>query len=425
MNVQLILILLLVLVILIFGIQCILQLGLRLDAGYVLGFSIFFDAVGYFYKQYIPVNSFILLVGAPLLFVIIALFEKPDILREMFSNEGLWLWGLFLSYCVLSYAWAPMNSSGLSKELLLIIRAVIPGLYTYILCKRYGKLSWTIVALFGLAYAATHLLFGQYSSEYPGRLTLPGDNPIFNARISLIAAAVAIWGRNIPWLLRLVTLGAALTSAFATQSRGPVASFVAANVLILAYILYKKYKNGELRNLKRYTAAIAGSVLLAAAAAGLYSEQLGQWIGSSRFTVLFSQSQLKGDDNFLGRMDLQIRALESFQEQPFFGSGLGGSTPPVQKEFPHNIIIEMASELGITGLFMWLAAYLFSLWSARAHPVLMVLLIQSLGCALLSGDFGFNYEYMLIAWVSLAFLRTGHSGEAESSEKSSVSYYRI
>ncbi|MNX08851.1 O-Antigen ligase [compost metagenome] len=425
MNVELILILLLVVVILIFGVQCILQFGLKIDAGYVLGFSIFFDAIGYFYKQYIPINSLILLVGAPLLLVIIALFQKPSILRDMFSNGGLWLWALFFGYCVVSFAWASMNSSGLSKELLLIIRAVIPGLYTYIVYKRYGKLSWTVVAMFGLAYAATHLVFGQYNPEYPGRLTLPGDNPIFNARISLIAATVAIWGRNIPWLLRLATLGAALTSAFATQSRGPVASFVAANLLILAYFLYKKYKNGEFRKLKRYTAVIAGAALLAAVAAGLYSDQLGQMVGSSRFTVLFSQSQLKGDDNFLGRMDLQIKAFESFQEHPFFGSGLGGSTPPVQDEFPHNVIIEMANELGVAGLFMWLVAYLFSLWSARFHPVLMVLLIQSLGCALLSGDFGYNYEYMLMAFVSLVFVPTRQREGARRIEEGSLSYYRV
>lgn len=425
MNAQLILILLLIFVILVFSVQCILQLGLKLDAGYVLGFSIFFDAIGYFYKQYIPINSLILLVGAPLLLVIIALFQKPPILRDMFSNEGLWLWVLFFGYCTVSFAWASMNSSGLSKELLLMTRAVIPGLYTYIVYKRYGKLSWTVVAMFGLAYAATHLLFGEYNPEYPGRLTLPGDNPIFNARISLMAAAVAIWGRNIPWLIRLATLGTALTSAFATQSRGPVASFAAANLLILAYFLYRKYKSGEFRKLKRYTAVIAGVALLAAGAAGLYADQLGQLVGSSRFTVLFSQSQLKGDDNFLGRMDLQIKAFEVFQEHPFFGSGLGGNTPPVQDEFPHNVIIEMASELGIAGLFMWGLAYLFSLWSARSQPVLMVLLLQSLGCALLSGDFGYNYEYMLIAFVSLVFVPARQKEEAGRSEKGALSYYRV
>ncbi|MNV75463.1 O-Antigen ligase [compost metagenome] len=141
--------------------------------------------------------------------------------------------------------------------------------------------------------------------------------------------------------------------------------------------------------------------------------------------MLFSQSQLKGDDNFLGRMDLQIKAFEVFQEHPFFGSGLGGNTPPVQDEFPHNVIIEMASELGVAGLFMWLVAYLFSLWSARIHPVLMVLLLQSLGCALLSGDFGYNYEYMLIAFVSLVFVRTRQREGAGRIEEGSLSYYRV
>lgn len=424
MNVELCLILLLAVAVLIFGAQCILQLGLKIDAGYVLGFSIFFDAIGFFYRQYIPGNTLIVLVGAPLLVVLISWFQKPTSARDLFRNGGIWLWTLFLGYCVVSFAWANLHSNGLSKELLLITRAVIPGLYTYIVYKKYGKLSWTVVALFGLAYSAVHLMFGQYTSEYPGRLTLPGDNPIFNARISLIAATVALWGRNIPWPLRLLTLGTAMASAFATQSRGPVAAFAVATLLIFGYLLYRKYKKGEFHRLKRYAAAAAGLILLGGIGAGLYGDQLEQLVGGSRFTVLFSQSQLKGDDNFLGRLDLQMRAFEEFQNHPFFGSGLGGSTPPVEKEFPHNVILEMASELGIVGLFLWTAAYLFSLWSVRRHLVLMVLLLQSLGCALLSGDFGFNYEYMLFAFVSLAFMPKREREGAGRIEEGSFSYHR-
>ncbi|WP_068621029.1 O-antigen ligase family protein [Paenibacillus tuaregi] len=418
------LILLLVIAILFFGAQCILQLGLKIDAGYVLGFSIFFDAIGYFYRQYVPGNTLIVLVGAPLLVVLIAWFQKPTIARGLLENRGIWLWALFFGYCVVSYAWASLDSNGLSKELLLITRGVIPGLYTYIVYKKYGKLSWTVVALFGLAYSGVHLIFGEYTSEYPGRLTLPGDNPIFNARISLIAATAALWGRNIPWPVRLLTLGTALASAFATQSRGPVAAFVAANVLIFGYFMYKKYKSGGLRRLKRYAGAAAGLVLLGGIAAGIYADDLEQLVGGSRFTVLFSGSQLQGDDNFLGRVDLQLRAFEDFQERPFFGSGLGGSTPPVEKEFPHNVILEIASELGIAGLLLWAVAYLYSLGAVRAYPVLMVLLIQSLGCALLSGDFGFNYEYMLFAFVSLAFVKKREREGAGWIEEGSFSYHR-
>ncbi|MBP2001947.1 O-antigen ligase [Paenibacillus shirakamiensis] len=424
MNPEVLLLLILAVIMLVFAAQCVLQLGLKVDAGFVLGYSVFFDAFGFFFRQFIPGYTLILLVVAPILIVLIAFFQKPTRALDLFSNGGIWLWAAFFAYVMLSFSWASVASAGLSQEMMLIARAVIPGIYTYIVYKKYYRLSWTIVAIFGLIYAVIHLTFGIYPDEYPGRLTLPGDNPIFNARLSLIAVTIALWGRKIPWYVRIPVIGVGLYSALATQSRGPVAAFLIATLSVALLHLWKLYRKAGIQPFKRYLPLGIVVVVLMGTAVALFTGPLQDAVAGSRFTVLFSANQLQGDDNFLGRVDLQMKAIDEFQQHPFFGLGIGGITPPVKSEFPHNILLELGSELGIMGLFLWLLALLYTLWTVRKQGVLLVLLLQTVGCAMISGDFGYNFEYMLLAFVALVFVPKRRKEGGGRREKNSISLNR-
>lgn len=327
---------------------------------------------------------------------------------------GLGLWAVFFIYSLFTLAWSPVDSAGLKKEQILLIRGMIPALYTYILYRKYGKFSWSIVAFFGLVYAIVHLSFGVYTEEYPGRLTLPGSNPIFNARISLLTVAVCLWGRRIPLPLRLVALLAAGASALSTQSRGPLAAFVIANVLVLLYIAWKKRHACSQRMLRRLAACGIGLLVLSTAGLSLYGDSLAEQIQGSRFTVLFDKNSLEGDNNFIGRMVLQEGAIRLLEEHPMFGAGLGALSPPVARDFPHNVALEIAGEQGLTGLVLWLLAAGTGLWAARKSPVVCALLMQALGYAMISGDFGYNYEYVLLAVMALAFYRSAEKkGESQ------------
>ncbi|WP_223068713.1 O-antigen ligase family protein [Paenibacillus caui] len=428
MSVETVFIVLLLGSMLVFLAQCVLHLGLALNPALLFGFCLYFDMIGYFYKKVMPGNALLILVALPLILVSIIMLQKPIKPLGLLDNDGLWLWAVFFAYCILSFAWSPHQSAGLSKLLLLLAHGVIPGLYTYIFYKKYNRFSWTLVALFGLAYAVVHLTFGAYTAEYPGRLTLPGDNPIFNARISLLTVTVCLWGRGIPVWLRLAAGGAAAVSAIETQSRGPLAAFVIANLLILAYFLFRKMReNNGLTCRRRLPKWIMAAVVVGLVAAGTglwFKDSLASAVQSSRFTVLFDKSLLQSDDNYLGRVGMQLEALNTFEEHPFFGVGLGGQTPPVQDEFPHNVLLEIATELGIAGLFLFSSAFLFSLYAARNHPVLMVMMLQSLISALVSGDFGFNFEYVFIAVVSLAFVPAREQKGAAVYEEGSLSFDR-
>lgn len=396
---------LLVAAVVFFSLQCLLSLKMKMDAAYLFAFCIYFDFFAYFYKLVVPGESLILLIAAPLLPVGAALLLKPSIVLETLRDQGIWLWGTFFAYVLISLAWAPSESNGLMKEVILLARGGVPALYVYLVYRKNGRFSWTVVAWAGLAYALLHLLLGEYSEEYPGRLTLPGGNPIFNARTSLITATVCLWAPRIPLPVRLLSLSAALTSALATQSRGPLAAFLLANALYFGVWFIRKYRERKLGKLSRLAVPLLFLLIVAGGVASAYAEQLARWVESSRFMVLFDRNQLQGDDNYIGRLDLQTRALEKLESSPFLGAGLGSVTPPLARDFPHNLVLEIAAEGGFAGLTLWTFAVLFSLWAAfRRTPVLAILLVQSIGYALASGDFGYNYEYAVMAVTTLALV---------------------
>ncbi len=424
MNITLILILVLVVCIGLFICLCITRENLRVDAAYVVGFCVYFDLFGYLYKQVMPGNALVLLLAVPFIPVCIALFSKGSKSWDFLRDQGVWLWGLVFLYALGSLIWAPYETAGLNKLLILFIHAVVPGIYTYILYKKYNKFSWTVLALFGFAFAAAHLTLGEYSQEYPGRLVLPGGNPIYNARMSLFTVTVCLWGRNIPLWIRIPVIAIAGASAIATESRGPIAAFAVANLIIGAVVLFNKYKQGKLHNLKGIVLAFLAVIVLGIFAGLPYSAELKQWVEGSRFSVLFDRQALMGDDNMIGRLVLQEKAIATWNEHPFIGAGIGSVTPPLAHDFPHNVLLEIVSELGVVGMTLWTLAYLYSLWAGRQFPVVMVLLLQTLGSALMSGDFGYNFEYLLMSFVALMLVPEKEQKGGEEDAKNLVPHYR-
>jgi hypothetical protein len=54
----------------------------------------------------------------------------------------------------------------------------------------------------------------------------------------------------------------------------------------------------------------------------------------------------------------------------------------------------------------------------------MVLLLQTLGSALMSGDFGYNFEYLLMAFVALMLVPEKEQKGGEEDAKNLVPHYR-
>jgi hypothetical protein len=182
------------------------------------------------------------------------------------------------------------------------------------------------------------------------------------------------------------------------------------------YLLIKKYMNGQFTINKTAIKVCFTICLVIGACTFMFSEQLGKIIGASRYAVFVDSNQMNEDANYIGRKDLFEEAFQRFADNPYFGTGLGGNTPSAAQDFPHNVLLEIASELGLTGFSLWLIAFAASVYAAKNNGLVLVMLIQTLAYALSSGDFGFNYEYMLVAFTALALYKKRQSNGMEGSE---------
>lgn len=78
--------------------------------------------------------------------------------------------------------------------------------------------------------------------------------------------------------------------------------------------------------------------------------------------IAIENLNFKGDSAILSRIEYWNLSLEVFNKSPIIGVGFGGFSSHHRIEsYPHNIILEIASELGIVGLiiFGWLLIIMF------------------------------------------------------------------
>lgn len=377
------------------------QIQVRIDASYLFALCLFFDCFGYYAKALLPVSPIIMLMIVPAFLGAAAMFKNPVRIWEELGDSTLWLWILFLVWAALSLLWSDNAAVGLSKWSILLIRGIIPAAFLYVIYSRYERFSWTIVLFAGLFFACSLLAFGVYDVEFPGRLTLPGTNPIFNARLAFLTAAICIWAVRVPWILRGITFAISMLAGLMTQSRGPLLVFIAVNTVMLAIACARYFHRTRFASFAYYSLPALILLVAGAMAVSTYWLDLQGWIMSSRFSTLLNSAQWMGDDNVMGRVDLQSEALIRFIESPFIGGGLGSVSPPNTLDFPHNLLIEVASELGTVGVVLWCLALLFSFIAAFRDALLVVLLLMTIGYAAMSGDFGYNYEYVVVAWLAI------------------------
>jgi O-antigen ligase len=153
----------------------------------------------------------------------------------------------------------------------------------------------------------------------------------------------------------------------------------------------------------------------------LISDQATQSL--ARVILVFRDGGLYSTD----RPALFDAAVRFWAESPIIGNGIGSF--PIQSDFadmrlyPHNIILEVLSELGIIGLVLLLALFVFvmrglKIKGLQKDPVkiiVLMLLLNSVVNAMFSGDISDNR----VVFVMLAL--TAFSGREKSYDKLPVS----
>ena len=146
--------------------------------------------------------------------------------------------------------------------------------------------------------------------------------------------------------------------AFSDRGRMPVLSFIG-TLLLLGIFLLIPLLNRRFHNKEKIIKKICFILLIVLVLFIFFHEQFS---ALSTRMLLLTQG---GGSSFLTRIDLCKSSLKAFYENPIIGLGIGGFSIYYFgvdcRLYPHNMILEIGSELGILGLTSYFFLLVFCL----------------------------------------------------------------
>jgi O-antigen ligase len=365
-----------------------------MDAGWLVALAVFGELV------LLPIEGLSLAVpgvvfGSTLLVVVAGVsLMRARKLRVGQVSFAAAAWCAFVTLAVASLMWTGNPAYGTWKLAVLLATGLLPGLLARILVSAGRPFSWQPVAVAGTVYLIAAVLVAHEVPQYPGRLTMPGGNPIWLARAAVLAT-FAIWlvsGWTLVMRMSLAALGTYL--ALASGSRGPAAAAFLLAGLGLLWAMATSRRRVRLLGAAIAAGAVAVAVVLLApklpfGGAGVLSR--------GRIVASLEAGALARDENVLSRRHSILAGLEAFAEAPLLGVGIGGLARHGEREYPHNLVVEVAAELGVVGLAAFLAALWFGWRSRRGDGAGRLLLAFCAFSALVSGDLASNAALATIA----------------------------
>lgn len=342
--------------------------------------------------------------------------RRPDrgAWRELLTVVGVWT--PLLIYAALRVESGDAYSETKFAKLFAISFLCTVTVTATYLCdpRSFTRLLPVVVIVFSILLGAEALLHPQQFKYRTviDRMTIEGMNPIWLAR-SFALAGVCLFllpaGSN---AVKLLGLALVVAGILPTGSRGPLISLL---VVLTLWFAFRSDGTGLRLAIATVCAGVmAVSVLLFA----------GDRIETAANSY-FSRGQNQGFIEESGRPMLFNRAMNDILSTPVLGVGLGkfgesairGSKIYSRNSsnlgaYPHNIILELLSELGVLGLMAALVAmrpgkWLLDLKNPYFYPFLFALL-----CSMSSGDINANTG--LFIFGALARLTSRYPVKAEA-----------
>lgn len=322
--------------------------------GAVLGAYLLIPFYKGFAQEFVPVDLTLLLAVANTLSLGAGVVLGE---RLRLDAAGVALWTLLTLAIVAGTLYAP--DPDLAQQTLLGWTALvaIPLLAVLRVGSDERAVRQLLWATFGFGCLVTVL--GVLSLTPDQRLTVLGANTIGVARAALMVPIIAV-GFVIHtrlWPVALVVMPLALVVALASGARGPV---VALTVVSVAAGVARLRRGGAKR-------LVLGGAPLAAAAVAAIIALAPPEISLNRFDVLLAAAsgESMGDVSVSARVFLYDLAVTMFVDRPLVGQGLGAfATLPLPWDYPHNLLLQIAAELGLLGAVVVIVL----LWRAARRP---------------------------------------------------------
>ncbi len=371
---------------------------------FLLNVGLYFDSAFTAIGVGVGIRTAVIQIATLLVVGVILMIYRVDkaAWRELWASMALWMpFLLYLAFRVDSAN--PYSETKFMKIVLIVFLSVLTVTMTYFSDpRRFLRLLPIVVIAFSLLLGIEALVNPQqfmYRTVID-RMTVEGMNPIWLARSFALAgvclfllpmknAAVKLIG------LVLVTIG-----ILPTGSRGPLISLM----LILAVWFVVSSDRAGIRS------------IILVMSAGVIGLSALLFAGDRIETVVdsyFSRGQHQGFVEESGRPELFARAVSDFMSSPVVGVGLGAfgqsavrgsnvrpKNSSNQGFYPHNMVMELLSELGIIGIILATVAmrpgkWLLDLRNPYYYPFALSMLF-----AMTSGDVNANIGVFVLGTVA-------------------------
>lgn len=259
-----------------------------------------------------------------------------------------------------------------------------------------------LVSTLAAAVLFVQLAGGQATAAFSGRFTIAGSDPISLGRqagVGLLVAMYLVTSSRTLWVRMgaLASLAPLAVGIVASGGRGPVVGVVLGLIVLFAFL------GKDPVSRRRIPLTLVGALV----AAVLVSQFVpGQAVNRALSVLTGTGAGVSSD----GRSQLWSVALQTFSAHPFLGAGTGGfGAINPQYLYPHNLLLEVASELGLVGFIPLLGILITGAMTLvgncrgalnhdRARGALVVaLFVAALANAMFSGDISANGD----VWLTL------------------------
>lgn len=291
------------------------------------------------------------------------LYNKKGILNINFIPFILYV--LIFMVMLTSLYHTPLVISGQEKVFLFSTITAWTFFGTFLLIEDKDSLKKLFQGMVFYAFLVSLFTVLSMLGGVEGRVGLGGgsDNVISVARISGLGIISVVglfflqWTKGYKKLIGVVLLFLLIFSLFGTASRGPLIALAISLVIFIPLAFRFSLKELSIT----YNKGIVSLFLLF----GAIVTFLTSFIKRGYFdTMLDRVNALRLESAVWGRTTRFEAAAGMFSESPILGKGIGSFSYFYRSseiiDYPHNIFLELSSELGLFGLFLFLVLLTYS-----------------------------------------------------------------
>jgi O-antigen ligase len=379
-----------------------------------------------FYKgvlnPYLPLDLTPLLAVLTVFLTLLSLAQNEKSPLQRSNLLPFLLWTAILGLLILASMFSPDNEFASLKIVEFLLLAYLPLLLSLKVAtnrRLIDQYLLSVLSLSGLviSFSVLQLLLAGTSD----RIAVLGSNTIATGQAAAIGPLLGVSMLPIfPMRLKVLIIAAtplAVFVAVASGSRGPI--FVGAATAVILILVRSRHTVRDLILLTIGAIGITG-ILVSSSVRSLLPE-MSLWRIQVFLDALLSWDWSAVDTSTAARLRLFQHAIDLFESRPILGYGAGGFEWSMDRIVgleiyfsPHNLYLQIASDVGIVGILLLLLFFgltLFNGWRYRHDPRGVAALSLSL-FVLIYGFVDLDFYTSRYAWGFLLIMLAYRSDDS-------------